>query len=597
MFRGLSFQDLCDPNSLQYNEDGTSAQANFSPFPDTIPTPADKQHDVWGSSVFTLPDLGGDLDAEQIQQNNDKCNSNGNSQAAASHVCAPAQLATKDYQTTSLTADSKVNNGLTPNMYQSSFGSTRQQSTVPSVKGGATNAPMACPLVYTPLNNQLSVSSLMSLGTTTMPPNNNNTNNGLTYQQGSPVTTTLPGNVPTFFTTAQGGNNVVMFAPAPSPQTLCIPPGAPQMIPYYVFTQPQQGVEVNGAMTFSPMTGTPQAVGTILCTPWHPAAATAAGGAVGAAPSNAAGVSTTAPGMMPAFAAPLSAPAPQPLAAFPTTETNLNAAAAAPSLHTCSDAAAAQKPQPKGSPPSYDSVRLQLTKRRQPVGRQRSGTNVHGSLQGTCIYYSYNLSAALKQYEQPDSHPNKPGEQVLPVFIQMFPCELRDRTIIVLNRVVEATCGPDIATVVGIEPRSETSFIALVRTDRVWDLIHKLRCRVLMDRHGFWYAENFDQYMRLKEYCENVRRLPQQTRHFQTDGLPCMPLVVELSRSVDASAVTSPPADPSFDKVAPIATVERHLRVSTATGSNESGECSMQSDACDGSNRLVIETDLRPVGS
>ncbi|RNF03135.1 uncharacterized protein Tco025E_08242, partial [Trypanosoma conorhini] len=142
-------------------------------------------------------------------------------------------------------------------------------------------------------------------------------------------------------------------------------------------------------------------------------------------------------------------------------------------------------------------------------------------------------------------------------------------TIIVLNRVVEATCGPDIATVVGIEPRSETSFITLVRTNGVWQLIHKLRCRVLMDRHGFWYAENMEQYLRLKEYCESVRRLPQQMRHFQTDGLPCMPLVVELSRSVNAASVTSPPAPPPFDEVAPIATMERHARTGTATGSNE----------------------------
>ncbi|PWU84941.1 hypothetical protein C4B63_193g7 [Trypanosoma cruzi] len=148
--------------------------------------------------------------------------------------------------------------------------------------------------------------------------------------------------------------------------------------------------------------------------------------------------------------------------------------------------------------------------------------------------------------------------QLIPIFIQMFPCELRDRTIIVLNRVVEATCGPDIATVVGIEPRSETSFIALIRTNDVWHLIHKLRCRVLMDRHGFWYAENMEQYLRLKEYCESVRRLPQQIRHFQTDGLPCMPLVVELSRSVNAASVTSLPAPPSFDEVAPIATMERN---------------------------------------
>lgn len=156
----------------------------------------------------------------------------------------------------------------------------------------------------------------------------------------------------------------------------------------------------------------------------------------------------------------------------------------------------------------------------------------------------------------------------------MFPCELRDRTVIVLNRVIEATCNKDVATVVGIEPRSETSFIALVRTNRVWHLIHQLRCRVLMDRHGFWYAENMDHYMRLKEYCEGVRRLPQQMRHMQTDGLPCMPLVVELSRSVDAKAVTSPSAPPPFDDVVPIVTVERHTR----SGNNNNKERNLTMD-------------------
>ncbi|ORC88551.1 uncharacterized protein TM35_000161890 [Trypanosoma theileri] len=237
-------------------------------------------------------------------------------------------------------------------------------------------------------------------------------------------------------------------------------------------------------------------------------------------------------------------------------------------------------PQPLPPPlPTFDGlVQIRCFPDPSCVNTNLPKGNVHGALQGAVRYVPYNLTPFMNDVSMLHKVPtvrNFGGMNIknanivtiksgvnkyeeLPIFIQMFPCELRDRTIIVLNRVVEATCGPDIATVVGIEPRSETSFIALVRTNEVWHLIHKLRCRVLMDRHGFWYAENFDQYMRLKEYCEGVRRLPQQMRHFQTDGLPCMPLVVELSRSVDAAAVTSPSAEPSFDKVAPIATVERH---------------------------------------
>ncbi|KAK7194130.1 hypothetical protein NESM_000326200 [Novymonas esmeraldas] len=159
---------------------------------------------------------------------------------------------------------------------------------------------------------------------------------------------------------------------------------------------------------------------------------------------------------------------------------------------------------------------------------------------------------------------------VLPIFIQMFPCELRDR-VGVLNRVIEATCGRDAGFVHSFESRSETSFIAHVRTHNVWDLIQKVRCRVLMDRFGFWYAADIDQYVRMKEYCEGVRRLPQQTRHFQTDGLPCMPLVVELSRSVDRALVTENTAPRCFDEIVPIAAVDRHRARLQGPASTQSG--------------------------
>ncbi|RNE98761.1 hypothetical protein TraAM80_08608 [Trypanosoma rangeli] len=223
------------------------------------------------------------------------------------------------------------------------------------------------------------------------------------------------------------------------------------------------------------------------------------------------------------------------------------------------------------------STKAESMKEQYPIKVPRKSTNVYSTLQDKLKYVPYGTALPTNEPPKVDESFGMTGtensniallhdadniklldkNQLIPMFIQMFPCELRDRTIIVLNRVVEATCGPDIATVVAIEPRFETSFIAFIRTNNVWQLIHKLRCRVLMDRHGFWYAENMEQYLRLKEYCESVRRMPQQMRHFQTDGLPCMPLVVELSRSVNAASVTSPPALPPFDEVAPIATMER----------------------------------------
>lgn len=179
---------------------------------------------------------------------------------------------------------------------------------------------------------------------------------------------------------------------------------------------------------------------------------------------------------------------------------------------------------------------------------------------------------------------------LLPIFFQMFPCEQRDRGGI-LNRVIssvythfirprslaaESATATTLGVVEGVEARSETSFVALVRTHAVWHLIYTLRCRVLMDRHGFWFAETIQQFRIMKEYCEGVRRLPQYTRHYQTDGLPCMPLVVELSRSVERSSVAAPPSPPCFDEVIPIAAVDRHRcrngnSNATSTGSSHAG--------------------------
>lgn len=241
----------------------------------------------------------------------------------------------------------------------------------------------------------------------------------------------------------------------------------------------------------------------------------------------------------------------------------------------------------------------------------RKRVNVHGGMTGAVGYYPYNSGApaaptavistglalmngsgvwapsqqlsnggspvdshaksgflpASAEVSVPAKNASSAVEAKVLIFIQMFPCELRDR-VGVLNRVIECTCGPNIATVLEVETRSETSFVALVQTSAVWHLIYSLRCRVLMDRFGFWYAADMDQYLSMKRYCEGVRRLPQHERHFQTDGLPCMPLVVELSRSVDRQLLGANTAPPCFDSLVPIIVSERNRSRNAKHGSS-----------------------------
>lgn len=170
--------------------------------------------------------------------------------------------------------------------------------------------------------------------------------------------------------------------------------------------------------------------------------------------------------------------------------------------------------------------------------RPNHGTNVHDALAGKLTFHAYRPGV-----KRPSTCvQSTPNTQTLPIFVQMFPSEWIHEALVTFQEVVSAICGPRCAIVERIEPRSETSFIAFVKTAQVWDLISALRCRALMDRHGFWYANTWQQYLDMKAYCENVRRMPQQQRHYKTDGLPCMPLVVELSRMVATESVLAPPA-------------------------------------------------------
>eukprot|EP00796_Vickermania_ingenoplastis_P004829 gene4829-3468_t len=185
--------------------------------------------------------------------------------------------------------------------------------------------------------------------------------------------------------------------------------------------------------------------------------------------------------------------------------------------------------------------------------------DVHTALQKTLRYIPYKGTARTTSGADMERKLQLMGSPPISVFIQMFPCELRDR-VEVLNQIIRKVVPsePVMGIVEGVYPRSETSFIAMIRTDDLWNLVQKLRCRVLMDRHGFWYADTMAQYLEMKTYCESIRRMPQQARHAKTDGLPCMPLVVELSTSEVQSAIKAPAAPPCFDEIAPIQAVERH---------------------------------------
>lgn len=183
--------------------------------------------------------------------------------------------------------------------------------------------------------------------------------------------------------------------------------------------------------------------------------------------------------------------------------------------------------------------------------------DVHTALRSLLRYVLYTKGSVSTPVTEREG--DFAGVPAISVFIQMFPCEFRDR-VEVLNCIIREVTSPEepaLGVVENVLPRSETSFIALIRTKDVWNLIQKLRCRVLMDRNGFWYAETMEQYLEMKKYCEGIRHMPQQARHVKTDGLPCMPLVVELSTSEVRSAIKAPAAPPCFDDIAPIQAVER----------------------------------------
>lgn len=192
----------------------------------------------------------------------------------------------------------------------------------------------------------------------------------------------------------------------------------------------------------------------------------------------------------------------------------------------------------------------------------RGKKNVHSFLQFKGLrYVSYKSSSRSPFWNTMDHERERSLMATAPfaVFFQMFPWEVSNR-LEILNVILRELYPslPILGVVHNISPRSDTSFIAMISTDDLWNLIQRLRCRILMDHNGFWYADTLGQYMELKQYCEFLRYMPQRPRHAKTDGLPCMPLVVELSTAEQKREICGPSAPPSFDTIAPIRTVERH---------------------------------------
>ncbi|EAN79622.1 hypothetical protein, conserved [Trypanosoma brucei brucei TREU927] len=419
-------------------------------------------------------------------------------------------------------------------------------SVPPSFGGSSASSPTKSSMTYSPYAGAMTASPFLSISTPVISPGVSE-GNGVSFQRSTPPS--LPVGLSTFVA-SQGNSNFVMVTQPNTPHTLYVQGScpAPGGVPHYVVAQPQLSMDVCGGMTYVPMTPAQQTFGTVMGDQLT---------AVTPGPNSAAPFSPTV------TCFPVSVSSSSPLGnglLQPSTPMNSSPLAAA-----CAAAGV-------GSPPSYDSHQVQQSGRKAAAGHQRSSVNVHGTLQGFCLYHSYNISNTISRYGQTDTVSKEDAGRTLLVFFQMFPCELRQRAVVVLNRVLEVVCGDGMAVAESVEWRSETSFIARVRTKDIWTLIYQVRCRVLMDRHGFWYAADREQYSHLRKYCERVRNLPQQTRHSETDGLPCMPLIVELSRG-ELNPPPRPPTVPdSFDCSEPMMTVDRRSRTAVPTAA-EFGRC------------------------
>ncbi len=167
--------------------------------------------------------------------------------------------------------------------------------------------------------------------------------------------------------------------------------------------------------------------------------------------------------------------------------------------------------------------------------RPYHGRNVHADLDGKCAFYSFPEGLiASGPYDRFSSVTDKGGlnsGSFFSLFCQMFPIEYVPMASKVLQFVCDRVCGAGVVTrISAMRNKSQTSFTTHFYTEHLWDVVSCLRLRVLMDRHGFWYARNRQEFETMRGYSDRIRNLPQQTRHFLMDGLPCRPLVIEVCR-------------------------------------------------------------------
>eukprot|EP00744_Colponema_vietnamica_P003671 GILI01005596.1.p1 GENE.GILI01005596.1~~GILI01005596.1.p1 ORF type:complete len:392 (+),score=101.46 GILI01005596.1:99-1274(+) len=94
-----------------------------------------------------------------------------------------------------------------------------------------------------------------------------------------------------------------------------------------------------------------------------------------------------------------------------------------------------------------------------------------------------------------------------------------------IQAVIVAVCGENFNVIVESVQKAPKGHCleVTIRTSHPNDLADKLaEAVVLMDRNGFHVADgNVHPQQALLDYCEHVRNLPQQERHWRLDGLPC----------------------------------------------------------------------------
>ena len=136
---------------------------------------------------------------------------------------------------------------------------------------------------------------------------------------------------------------------------------------------------------------------------------------------------------------------------------------------------------------------------------------------------------------------NHPDAMTVLFYVQMFPTELISVGGRVLESILRDTLGDDGGVVINCEAVAFNAVRATVSCQQPYQVCHAIRCRVMADRHGFWYVKSYEAFLHLREYCNNLRYLSQPDRHFITDGLASIPLICEFALETSL-AILPPPS-------------------------------------------------------